>query len=81
MTECDQKVFTFAAHSSRRVKASFTAVQVSSDGGALLLRQVDGKINLLGRVAACFTDRRSPLLATHQLTEIPRRRPGSVNRP
>jgi hypothetical protein len=52
------------------VEASFTAGQVSSDGGALLLRQTDRKIDLLGRVAACFTDRRSPLLVTHQLAAM-----------
>ena len=70
MTECNQEVFSFAAHFSRRVEASFTAGQVSSDGGALLLRQADLKIDLLSRAAACFTDRRSPLLVTHQLTEM-----------
>lgn len=70
MSECNQKVFRFAAHFSRRVEASFTAGQVSSDGGALLLRQSDGKINLLGRVAACFTDRRSPVFVQHQLSEM-----------
>ena len=62
MTECNQEVFSFASHFSRRVEASFTAGQVSTDGGALLLRQADRKIGLLGRVAACFIDRRSPLL-------------------
>src|SRR5215469_7236831 len=70
MSECNQEVFCFAAHFSRRVEASFTAGRVSSDGGALLLRQADQKINLLGRVAGCFTDRRSPLLVRHQLTEM-----------
>ncbi len=70
MTECTQEVFSFAPHFSRRVEASFTAGQVSSDGGALLLRQTDRKINLLSRVATCFTDRRSPLLVSHQLTEM-----------
>ena len=70
MTECTQEVFVFAAHFSRRVEASFTAGQVSSDGGALLLRQTDRKINLLSRVAGCFTDRRSPLRVTHRLTEM-----------
>jgi hypothetical protein len=70
MSECNQEAFTFAAHFSRRVEASFTAGQVSSDGGALLLRQTDRKINLFRRVSACFTDRRSPLLITHQLTEM-----------
>ena len=70
MTECNQEVFSFASHFSRRVEASFTAGQVSSDGGALLLRQADRKIGLLERVASCFTDRRSPLLVQHQLGEM-----------
>jgi hypothetical protein len=52
------------------VEAGFTAGQVSSDGGSLLLREVDLKINLLGRLAGCFTDRRSPLLIKHQLMEM-----------
>jgi Transposase DDE domain group 1 len=70
MTECSQETFTFTAHFSRRVEAGFTAGQVSSDGGALLLREADGKINVLGRLAACFTDGRSPLLVKYQLSEM-----------
>jgi len=70
MTECTQESFSFAAHFSRRVEAGFTAGQVSSDGGALLLREADRRINLLGRVAACFLDGRSPLLVRHQLSEM-----------
>jgi hypothetical protein len=38
------------------VEAGFTAGQLSTDGGALLLREVERKINLLSRAAACFTD-------------------------
>jgi hypothetical protein len=70
MTECSQETFAFTAHFSRRVEAGFTAGQVSSDGGALLLREADRKINLLGRLAACFTDGRSPLLVKHRLSEM-----------
>jgi len=70
MTECNQEVFSFASHFSRRVEASFTAGQVSTDGGALLLRQADRKIGLLKRVASCFTDLRSPLLIQHRLGEM-----------
>jgi len=70
MTECNQETFAFAAHFSRRVEAGFTAGQVSSDGGAFLLRQVDRKINLLDRLASCFVDGRSPLLVTHQVSEM-----------
>src|ERR1700756_2302629 len=70
MTECSQVSFSFAPHFSRRVEAGFTAGHVSSDGGALLLREVEGKINLLGRLAGCFEDRRMPLLVKHQLAEM-----------
>jgi hypothetical protein len=52
------------------VEARFTAGQVSSDGGSLLLRETERKINLLGRLAACFSDGRRPLLVKHQLTEM-----------
>ncbi len=70
MTECIQERFCFAAHFSRRVEAGFRAGQVSSDGGALLLRQVDRKIKLLQRLAGCFVDSRSPLLVRHRLSEM-----------
>jgi len=36
----------------------------------LLLREVDRKINLLGRLAACFSDGRRPLLVKHQLPQM-----------
>jgi hypothetical protein len=52
------------------VQAEFTAGRVSSDGGALLLREADRKINLLGRLASCFSDGRAPLLVRHRLSEM-----------
>jgi hypothetical protein len=52
------------------VEAGFTAGQVSSDGGALLLREVDRKIGLLRRLAGCFSDGRWPELVTHRLPEL-----------
>ncbi|MFZ0744180.1 MAG: IS1380 family transposase [Terracidiphilus sp.] len=70
MTECIQESFTFTAHFSRRVQAEFTAGRVSSDGGALLLREADRRINLLGRLASCFLDGRAPLLIKHRLSEM-----------
>ena len=70
MTECNQESFAFTGHFSRRVEAGFTAGQVSSDGGVLLLREVERKVNLLGRLAGCFSDGRSPLLVTHGLPEM-----------
>jgi hypothetical protein len=70
MTECIQERFAFTAHFSRRVEAEFTAGQVSSDGGGLLLREVDRRIELVKRLAGCFLDGRSPWLVKHQLSEM-----------
>jgi hypothetical protein len=70
MTECSQERFSFARHFSRRVEAGFTAGQVSSDGGALLLRSTELRIKLVERLAACFHDGRRPLLVRHKLVEM-----------
>jgi hypothetical protein len=70
MAECNQETFAFTAHFSRRVEAGFTAGQVSSDGGALLLREVERRINLLGRLVGCFRDGRNQDLVEHNLSEM-----------
>jgi len=70
LTECSQESFSFAPHFSRRVEAGFTAGRVTSDGGSLLLRQVDRKIKLLGRLTGCFSDGRDPKLIEHRLSEM-----------
>ena len=70
ITECIQESFTFTVHLSRRVQAEFTAGRVSSDGGALLIREADRMINLLSRLASCFSDGRSPLLVRRRLSEM-----------
>jgi hypothetical protein len=70
MTECNQETFAFTAHFSRRVEAGFTAGQVSTDGGAPLLRQADRRINLLARLAGCFSDARKPEQVEHAVAEM-----------
>jgi len=47
MTECTQESFEFAAHFSRRMVAEFSSDRLTTDGGSLLLRQVDRRIGLL----------------------------------
>jgi hypothetical protein len=42
MTECNQTNFLFARHFLRGVKAEFAGGQISSDGGAVLLREPTG---------------------------------------
>ena len=70
MTECTQTNFEFQAHFSRAVVARFDGGRMSSDGGALLLRQTDRRLHLLQRLAECFADRRSPWLISHSVGEL-----------
>jgi len=70
MTQCNQNEFSFAPHFSRQVSARFSERQLSTEGGALLLRETDRKIGLLSRVSKCFSDHRQPWLIEHQLGEL-----------
>ena len=72
MTECNQDSFPFAPAFRREVIARFDAGPVSSDGGALLLREVASKIDLFPRLAACFTDGRDPGRIEHTVEQLAR---------
>ena len=52
------------------MEAEFCSDRISSDGGSLLLREVDRKLKLLARAAACFTDRRSQAQVEHPVAQM-----------
>jgi hypothetical protein len=54
----------------RRVQADFSGGTLSSDGGVLLLRQVDRALGLSRALAGCFTDWRNPALIDHSVDEL-----------
>ena len=70
MTECNQSELEFEAHFSRRVVVGFDGGAMTSDGGALLLRETDRRLNLLPRLAECFLDGRNPLLVKHSVAQM-----------
>jgi len=70
MTECNQSAFEFAAYFSRHVVARFDGGTITTDGGGLLLRETDRRLNLLPRLAECFLDGRSPLLVEHTVEQL-----------
>jgi hypothetical protein len=70
MTECTQQGFAFEGHFSRQVVAEFSGDRLTTEGGALLLREADRKIGLLRRVADCFSDTRQPERVEHRLPEM-----------
>ena len=70
MTECTQSSFEFQAHFSREVVARFDGGTISSDGGSLLLRETDRRLNLLPRLAGCFLDGRDQERVEHSVGEM-----------
>ena len=64
-TECIQDSFDFGTVAGREVVAKFDGGAISSEAGALLLGQAAKAIDLIGRFAACFDDRRAPELIEH----------------
>lgn len=70
MTECTQSSFQFAALYRREVVAGFDGGDITTDAGGLLLREVDRRLSLTERLAACFTDHRRPDKVEHTVREL-----------
>ena len=54
----------------KSVELSFTGEQISSDGGLLLLREVENQIGLIDRISNCITDNRDQRCTDHSLKEM-----------
>src|SRR5450830_290257 len=54
----------------KTVVAKFDGGLLSSDAGILVLREVEQRLRVADRLAACMVDRRAPELITHPLAEI-----------
>ena len=55
--------------SGKTVIAKFDGGLLSSDGGVLVLREVEQRLRVADRLAACMVDPRAPELITHSLTD------------
>src|SRR2546427_9825518 len=69
-TECTQVSFRFHPLSERDVVARFDGGSITSDGGGLLLREVERRTGILGQFAACFTDHRDSRFIEHSVLEL-----------
>lgn len=69
-TDCSPEQFEFARVEGRRVVAAFDGGAVTSDAGALLLGATDRAIGVVGRLAACFQDRRKQALIEHEVATL-----------
>ena len=69
-TECSQDSLSFASLGGRKVAAAFDGGAITSNAGALLLRETDRAIGLARQAAACFTDGRRPDRIEHSIETL-----------
>ena len=69
-TECSGAGLGFQALGRREVVARFDGGAITSDGGGLLLREVERRIRVLERFAQCFTDHRNPEAVEFSVGEL-----------
>jgi len=54
----------------RKVVADFSGGTLSSDGGALFLRQIDASLGLTRTLASCFNDQRDQRFVDHTMAQL-----------
>jgi DDE family transposase len=69
-TDCKDQPLLFQDLGSRKVVADFSGGTLSSDGGVLLLREVDQKLGLSRALAGCFEDGRDQRFVDHAVPEL-----------
>jgi hypothetical protein len=74
VTGCNQIIFDFPVLNRRKVQAEFSGGDITSDGGALLLRQIDRKLGLMKAIDAVIPDPRNPDYITHTQLSLLRQR-------
>ncbi len=69
-TECSNHDFEFEGFAGRKVVGGFNGGAITSNAGALLLRQTLKATALISQAAACFTDHRQPNKTQHKLETL-----------
>jgi hypothetical protein len=69
-TECTQKDFGFHPLNHREIRAQFDGGAITTEGGGLLLREVEKRIGIVRQFAACFRDYRNADLIEHTVEEL-----------
>lgn len=73
-TDCNPRQLEFQGVGRRTLVASFDGGTLTSDGGVVLLGEVDRRRAILERFAACFSDHRNPAYVEHSVEELLRQR-------
>ena len=69
-TNCPVPPVEFSKIGKRKIIAEFDGGRMSSNAGALALREVEERCQLLNRIAECFSDYRGPSRVEHSLKRL-----------
>jgi hypothetical protein len=69
-TQCNSTSLDFPMLGRREILADFDGGDITTDGGALLLRETERLTAIIRQFAACFTDHRKADLIEHSLTDL-----------
>jgi hypothetical protein len=68
--ETSQKTLSLFPVEDKKIELSYTGEQISSDGGLLLLREVENQTGLIKSISSCITDTRDLRYVDHTITEL-----------
>jgi hypothetical protein len=68
--DCTSQPIVLQVGNERTLVGQFNGPTICSDGGAILLRQVEQVTGIIRQFASCFTDHRNPDLIDHTLYEL-----------
>ena len=66
MTDCITQPLLFSSLRRKKIQADFNGGSLTSDAGALLLRELDKRIGLIDAINNCIPDPRNPFYTVHQ---------------
>ncbi|MGH8488843.1 MAG: transposase [Gammaproteobacteria bacterium] len=73
-TQCNGWQMEFHGLGARRMVGRFDGGRISSDGGSVLLREVESRRHILKRLAGYFIDHRDPQLIEHSVESLIKQR-------
>ena len=74
MTNCTRKTLSFPALNCRKIEAEFNGGDITSDGGVLLLRQIDKQLGLIQSIDRILPDPRDQDQLVHSQLSLLRQR-------
>ena len=72
--QCIKTKLMFQGLDCRDVVGRFDGGEITSDAGGILLREVEQRTRILGRLSKCFTDHRDPDRIEHSVEELIKQR-------